>query len=69
MDTIGNLAWIDNAAGRREVDLPYTCRVPWAYPQVGDTGGGVAWTAGAGAAGMPVPYGHRLSHDVAGQTA
>jgi hypothetical protein len=27
MDTIRNLAWIGNAAGRREMDLPYTCRV------------------------------------------
>ena len=69
MDTIRNLAWIGNAAGRREMDLPYTCRVPRTYPQVGGTGGGAARTTGAGAAAMPVPYGHRRSHDVAGQTA
>jgi len=69
MDTIRNLAWIGNAAGRREMDLPYTCRVPRTYLQVGDTGGGAAWTTGAGAADMPVPCGRRLSHDVAGQTA
>jgi hypothetical protein len=50
------------------MDLPYTCRVPRTYPQVGDTGGGAAWTMGAGAADMPVPYGHQLSHDVTGQT-
>ena len=69
MDTIRNLASIGNAAGRREMDLPYTCLVPRTYPQVGGTGGGAARTTGAGAAAMPVPYGHRRSHDVAGQTA
>lgn len=42
MDTIRNLAWSGNVAGRREMDLPYTCRVPRTYPQVGDTGGGAA---------------------------
>ena len=67
MDTIRNLASIGNVAGRREMDLPYTCRVPRMYPQVGGTGGGAARTTGAGAAAMPVPYGHRRSHDVAGQ--
>ena len=51
------------------MDLPYTCRVPRTYPQVGGTGGAAAWITGAGAADMLVPYGHRLSHDAAGQTA
>jgi len=69
MDTIRNLAWIANAAGRREMDLLYTCRVPRTCPQAGDTGGGAAWTTGAGAADVPTPDGHRLSDDVAGQTA
>ena len=69
MDTIRNLAWIGGAAGGRAMDLPYICRAPRTYLQVGETGGGAAWTTGAGAAAMPVPDCQRLSHDVAGQTA
>jgi len=58
MDTIRNLAWIGGAAGGREMDLWSTCRAPRTFPPGGDTGGGAAWTTGAGPAAMPVHYGH-----------
>jgi hypothetical protein len=70
MDTIRDLAWIANAAGRREMDLPYTCGVRQTTPagrrhrRWGPPG-----PQGGGDADMPVPDGHLLSDDVAGQTA
>jgi hypothetical protein len=54
LDMIRNLAWIGNAAGTREMGLPYTCRVPRMYPQAGGTGGAPARTTGADAVDMPV---------------
>jgi hypothetical protein len=48
----------------------WTSRVPAVYfgrtDRVGDTDRRAAWTTGAGAAAMPVPYGHRFSNAVAG---